>query len=179
MSEYDVKIVRSDRRTCAIQIDRDLTVVLRLPKNYPESRIPELLRQYDAWIKKHIEIMRLKNEARTEYELTDDDIKRLTELARRVIPEKVKHYSKIMGLTPTGVKITSAHSRFGSCSGKNSLCFSYILMRYPDEAIDYVVVHELAHIKHHNHSRSFYSLVGKYMPDYREREKLLRGTPEF
>lgn len=79
-----------------------------------------------------------------------------------------------MGVSPTGIKITSAKKRFGSCSGKNSLCFSFMLMQYPEEAVDYVVVHELAHIRHHNHSRDFYRFIEKYMPDYKEREKLLK-----
>ena len=61
-----------------------------------------------------------------------------------------------------------------SCSGKNRLCFSWRLMDYPEEAIDYVVVHELAHIRHHNHSRDFYALVASILPDYKERQALLR-----
>ena len=79
-----------------------------------------------------------------------------------------------MGLVPISVKISSAQKRFGSCSAQNALNFSYRLMMYPVDAIDYVVVHELAHIKHHNHSRDFYNLIKKYMPDYKEREKKLR-----
>lgn len=56
---------------------------------------------------------------------------------------------------PTGLHITAARTRWGSCSGKNSLCFSLFLMRYPPEAIDAVVVHELAHIRHKTTARSF------------------------
>ena len=63
---------------------------------------------------------------------------------------------------------------WGSCSGKNSISFSWRLMQYPEAAIDYVVVHELAHIRHHNHSAAFYSFVEKILPDYRERARLLR-----
>ena len=79
-----------------------------------------------------------------------------------------------MNLCPTGIKITKAKKRFGSCNGKNSLCFSCFLMKYPMEAVDYVVVHELAHIKYHNHSKDFYNLINHYMPDYKQREKLLK-----
>ena len=79
----------------------------------------------------------------------------------------------MMGVTPAGVKITSARTRFGSCSGKNSLCFSWRLMLYPPQAIDYVVVHEMAHIRHHNHSKDFWAFVASVMPDYRERQALL------
>ena len=86
----------------------------------------------------------------------------------------MEYYSDIMNLKPTGVKITKAKKRFGSCNDKNSLCFSCFLMSYPMEAVDYVVVHELAHIKHHNHGREFYDLIRSYMPDYKEREKILK-----
>ena len=79
-----------------------------------------------------------------------------------------------MGLTPTGIKITAARKRYGSCSGKNSLCFSCFLMRCPEEAIDLVVVHELCHIRVKNHSAAFYALLAQYLPDYKERKKLLK-----
>ena len=79
-----------------------------------------------------------------------------------------------MGVTPTGLKITTARKRYGSCSGKNSLCFSCFLMQYPDEAVDLVVVHELCHIKVKNHSRDFYTLLEQFLPDYKERRKLLK-----
>ena len=79
-----------------------------------------------------------------------------------------------MGLVPAGIKITSARTRFGSCSGKNSICFSWRLMLYPPEAIDYVIVHELAHIRHHDHSLAFYALIEQYLPDWKARMKLLK-----
>ncbi|MBR7150378.1 MAG: M48 family metallopeptidase, partial [Oscillospiraceae bacterium] len=65
-------------------------------------------------------------------------------------------------------------TRFGSCSGKNALSFSWRLMQYPMEAVDYVVVHELAHIREHNHSSAFYAIVERYLPDWRERAALLK-----
>lgn len=110
----------------------------------------------------------------TEYELVRSRRKTLSVQVTREIPPKVRHYSTIMGLRPTGIRITSARTRFGSCSGKNSLCFSWRLMGYPEEAVDYVVVHELAHIVHKNHGPDFWALVGQYMPDYKRRRALLR-----
>ena len=107
-------------------------------------------------------------------QISEDEAKFLIEKAKKILPDKVAYYSKLMNLYPTALKITAAKTRFGSCSGKDSICFSYLLMRYPDEAIDYVVVHELAHIKHKNHSKAFYALIEKYLPDYKEREKLLK-----
>ena len=79
-----------------------------------------------------------------------------------------------MGVTPTGIKITTARKRYGSCSGKNSLCFSCFLMNYPEEAIELVVVHELCHIKVRNHGPDFYALLEQYLPDHKERKKLLK-----
>ena len=99
------------------------------------------------------------------------------ELIRRAkieLPPKVQYYAKLMNLYPTGLKITSARTRFGSCSGKNSICFSWRLMDYPESAIDYVVVHELAHIAHKNHGPQFWALVERYLPDYRARRAMLR-----
>ena len=72
------------------------------------------------------------------------------------------------------VAIAEAAKRFGSCSGKNSLCFSCFLMNFPEEAIELVVVHELCHIKVRNHGPAFYALLEHYLPDHRERKKLLR-----
>ena len=80
-----------------------------------------------------------------------------------------------MELVPAGIKITSARTRFGSCSSKNSICFSWRLMLYPPEAIDYVIVHELAHIRHHDHSPAFYALIEQYLPDWKARMKLLKS----
>ena len=110
--------------------------------------------------------------------LDEKRVSELRALAAAELPRRVEYYSEKMGLYPTSVKITSAATRFGSCSGKNSICFSYRLMLYPPEAVDYVVVHELAHIKEKNHSARFYALVEMYMPDYRERGKIAQKNTE-
>ena len=96
--------------------------------------------------------------------------------AKEIIPARVAYYSRIMNVTPTAVKIGGAKTRWGSCSGKNSLNFSWRLMLTNDDAIDYVVVHELAHILEHNHSKRFWAVVENVMPDYRERRKGLKGS---
>ena len=80
-----------------------------------------------------------------------------------------------MGVRYTGLKITAAKTRFGSCNSKNSICFSLYLMSYPENAIDYVIVHELAHIKEKNHSSAFYKVVESVLPDYKDRRKLLKN----
>ncbi len=170
MREY--KLIRSNRRTLALEIGRDLSLTARAPMKMPISVIEDFIKKQDKWIEKKLAVM--KDREVKSAELSDEKISELKAKAKEILPKRVAYFSEIMGLNPAGVKITSAKKRFGSCSGKNSLCFSYQLMLYPQEAVDYVVVHELAHIKHHNHSKQFYGLIEKYLPDYKAREKLLK-----
>jgi predicted metal-dependent hydrolase len=86
----------------------------------------------------------------------------------------VDHYASQYGFQYKKIGITSAQTRWGSCSANGSLNFSWRLILAPMEAVDYVVVHELVHTVHHNHSRRFWQKVGKIMPDYKERRKWLR-----
>lgn len=97
-------------------------------------------------------------------------------LAAEYLPERVRYFARIMGVQPSAVKISNARKRWGSCSGKNSLNFAWRLMMTPPECVDYVVVHELAHIREHNHSPEFWAIVEDVMPDYRRRTKLLRSS---
>ncbi|MDR1531812.1 MAG: M48 family metallopeptidase [Clostridiales bacterium] len=93
--------------------------------------------------------------------------------AKRILAGKVTAYARIMGVAPSAVRITSAKTRWGSCSGRNSLNFSWRIILAGDDVVDYVVVHELAHIKQHNHSPKFWSEVERVMPDYKERKHKL------
>ena len=93
---------------------------------------------------------------------------------KEILPQRTAFWSARMGLSPTQIRITSARRRFGSCSSEGHICYSWRLMQYPPEAIDYVIVHELAHLKHMNHSPAFYALVAKYLPDHKARRALLK-----
>jgi predicted metal-dependent hydrolase len=94
--------------------------------------------------------------------------------AGKIISERVAFFAERYQLPVETIRITSARTRWGSCSPKNKLSFSWRLVMMPMDVIDYVVVHELAHTVHHNHSRRFWNLVEKWMPDYKERRKQLR-----
>ncbi len=168
-----IEIVRSKKRkTLMLSVNRAGVITVHAPHKMPDSTIWSFINEKQAWIEKSLLIQKQRAEAHPEP--TADEIKLLKQKAKEYLPKAVEYYGDLMGLRPTSVKITSAKTRFGSCSGKNGICFSYRLMMYPKEAIDYVVVHELAHIKHHDHSTSFWSLVAKYMPDYQKRRKLLK-----
>ena len=170
MTEY--RLVRSNRRSLALEVTPELEVVVRAPFFVTEAQIKRFVESREEWLEKAIK--RVKARRESYIPLSEQQIATLKKAAKEYIPNRVLEYSEIMGLKPSGIKITSARTRFGSCSGKNSLCFSYLLMQKPIEAVDYVIVHELAHIKHKNHGKRFYALVEKYMPDYRERNRLLK-----
>ena len=95
-------------------------------------------------------------------------------LAQRDLTQRVLGFAKRMKVQPTAVKINSANSRWGSCSTKKSLNFSWRLIMAEDSIIDYVVVHELAHITEMNHSERFWTIVDSVLPDFRERKAKLR-----
>ena len=166
---YIVK--RSNRRTVGLEITPRCEIIIRAPKRMSDREIAEFVNKYRGWIDKKLPEAEKRAEKSKAISEKEEELRRA---AREVIPPLVERYSKTMGLKPTSVKITSAKKRFGSCNSKNSLCFSWRLMAYPIEAVEYVVVHELAHIKHHNHSAKFYALIEKYMPDYKERQKMLK-----
>lgn len=167
---YTVK--RSNRRTIALEITRDLEVLVRAPFKMPECDIEKFVEKHAQWITKSL--IKQKNAKTMRQELTDEEIQILQSRAIQELPEKVKYYGNLMGCMPTRVTITSAKTRFGSCSQKNSICFSWRLMLYPEEAIDYVVVHELAHIRYKNHGKEFYEFIRSVLPDYKQRDALLR-----
>ena len=169
MESYE--LIRSDRRTVAVEITRDGRVLVRAPRQLPQTAIDGFLLRHEAWIIRQVEKRRADPPPP---EPTAAEIAALKARARAVLPEKVDLWARRMGVTPTGVKITTARKRYGSCSGRNSLCFSCFLMNCPEEAVDLVVVHELCHIRVKNHGPAFYALLARYLPDYQERKKLLK-----
>ncbi len=170
LPEFEIK--RSSRKTLGLEITREAKILVRAPQRMRREVIDAFVRKNKAWIDAHLK----KREEKNAREALDEaGIAELTALAKAVIPQKVAFFAKIMGVQPTGVKITSAKTRWGSCSGKNSLCFSYRVMIYPEKAVDYVVVHELCHILHHDHSKEFWQAVERYMPDYKAAQKMLKG----
>ena len=94
--------------------------------------------------------------------------------ARERLPMIVDRYADIMGLYPTKLSFRKAKRQWGSCSGKNAISLNYLMMKLPIETIEYIIVHELAHIKHKHHQESFWELVGSHMPDYKSRRKVLK-----
>ena len=171
MEPYE--LIRSRRKTLALEITRDCHVVVRAPLRLSEKRIRAFVESHEAWIGQHLERQR-QRAASAPPPPTPEEIEALKARARAELPPKIAYWGEQMGVAPTGFKVTTAQRRYGSCSGKNSLCFSCFLMNCPEEASELVVVHELCHIREKNHGPRFYALLEQYLPDYRERRKLLK-----
>ncbi len=168
----EYRVVRSRRRSVSLQIGRDGELIVRAPYLTPEREIRRIVESHRDWISRHKSLQEKRSAAHPEP--TEEERKALIRRAKEILPPKVARYAALLGVEPMGITITGARTRFGSCSAKNRLSFSWRLMQYPEEAVDYVVVHELAHIRHHDHSAAFYALVASVMPDHKERRKLLR-----
>lgn len=163
-----IKITRSNRKTLALCINRQGEAEVRAPYGCPQDVIERFIEKHQGWLDRHLQNYR----AQKQY--TSAEMEDLRRKAKEILPKKVAYYAALMGVQPTALKITSARTRYGSCSGKNSINFSLFLMEKSERAIDYVVVHELAHIKQHNHSPAFYQEIEKILPDYKERIKELK-----
>lgn len=168
----DYSLIRSNRRTLALEIGRDGKLLVRAPLRCPQRDIDRFLLSRGDWIAKHSARQKRRAAARPEPDEAQKAV--LIAEAKAVLPARVALYAKLMGLAPAGITITGARTRFGSCSPKDRVCFSWRLMQYPGEAVDYVVVHELAHIAHKNHGKAFYALVASVLPDWKTRRKLLK-----
>lgn len=167
---FGFPLVRTDRETVGITVKPGGEVQIRAPKWMKKADIEMAVRLHADWLENAVAKMKTKT-ARPVPGRKEQEI--LRRQAKELLPRLVDVWSNKTGLVPTGVKITSAKKRFGSCSGKNGLCFSLFLMQYPMDAIEYVVVHELCHIRHRNHGKEFWAMVEQYLPDFKERKKKL------
>ena len=164
-------VIYSDRKTVNISV-KDGNVIIKAPRRIKKEELLRIIEKHKAWIDKAVIREREKRE---KYETLDEnEIKALKKSAREYLTEKCEYFSNLMGLKYNRITITSAKTRFGSCTTQKNISFSYRLMLYPEPAREYVVVHELAHLIEMNHSKKFYAIIEKYLPDYQERKKLLK-----
>ena len=171
----DYEIIYSKRKTISIEITPVGKVLVRAPKRVPEKEIKDFLEAKEAWIRKHLDRVQKEQDKQAAIEpLTDEEIAALKESAKYYFPQKVEEYAKLMGVTYGKITIRFQHSLWGSCSSKGNLNFNCLLMRLAPELRDYVIVHELAHRKHMDHSAAFWKTVEKILPDYGARRQSLR-----
>lgn len=175
----DYKIIRSNRKSLGLEIKPDGQVIVRAPVRLSEREIQRFVKQHEDWLRKHLEIVKQKQENRPEIEkLTMQEIRELADQALKVIPERVAYYAQKVGVSYGKITIRNQKSRWGSCSSKGNLNFNCLLMLTPPEVIDSVVVHELCHRKEMNHSDRFYAEVLRVFPDYWKWNKWLKENGE-
>ncbi len=185
MSEITYTLDRSAKRKHTyITVTKEGEVLVRTSLFTPRKRIEAFIASKSAWIEQTRAKILDVQQRRTQYyyflgekkERCDLDEKALEayyrKKAKEIIPPLVEQYAEQMQLFPTKVSFRKNKSRWGSCSARDRLTFNIFLMRTPIEFIEYVVVHELAHIMHKNHSQDFWKLVESYLPDYKTRRKI-------
>ncbi len=171
------KIIKSKRKSIEIQISSEGKLIVRAPIHATNSQILDFVQLKSPWVQRQRDRV-LKNL---------QNVKRLSQIQLCKIPEmkhqafiiinkRVGYYTKITGLKNHKVRISSAKTRWGSCSVTNNLSFNWRLILAPECVLDYVVIHEIIHIKHKNHSKIFWKELEKYYSDYKNAKKWLRDN---
>ena len=175
MGRTNIKIIRSNRRTISLEITSMGELLVRAPKHMSDADIRAFVESKSSWLAKHMKKKERDIEAvRETGTFTEKELLRLHNLAKKIIPEKVAYYARLMGVTYGRISIRRQKTRWGSCSREGNLNFNCLLMMAPPEVLDYVVIHELCHRIEMNHSARFWAQVEKVMPQYRVPKKWLK-----
>ena len=171
-----VTIIHSSRKTLSIQL-KPGEIIARAPLRVKDKEIYSFIESKKAWIEKNLAKIDERQKALDEVQpFTEEEIKALAEKAKQIIPERVKCYAPEIGVTYNRITIRCQRTRWGSCSSKGNLNFNCLLTLFPIEVIDSVVVHELCHRKHMNHSPQFYAEIEKVFPEYKRCNKWLKDN---
>ena len=170
-------LVRSSRKTLAIEVRPDGTIRIRAPRFCTDAEIRKFVRKNLAWIAGKLELAEQRKQKRNTPEgrpFSEQELRDLAERAVCELPLRVREFAMQMGVTYGRITIRSQRTRWGSCSSKGNLNFNCLLMLTPPEVQDYVLVHELAHRMEMNHSPEFWRIVESVMPDYKIRKQWLK-----
>lgn len=171
--EYDYELIRSDRKTISLQIMPDGRLRVRCPRRMPLQQVQSFVCSKSNWIQKQLTALSDKEMLEP---FSAQELRRLADIALKVIPERAAHYASYVGMPYGRITIRNQRTRWGSCSSKGNLSFNCLLMLAPPEVVDYVVVHELCHLKEMNHSKAFWSLVERILPNYQNSRKWLKDN---
>ncbi|WP_337508582.1 M48 family metallopeptidase [Ruminococcus sp.] len=175
IGEYNVEVRRSKRKSAAIKITADMQIVVFVPVYVSDNEIERMVISKSKWIDEHMLKVQSTIDERSKLEkITFEQIKELADQAVEYIPKRVKYYAEKENFVYNKITIKNLVSRWGSCSTKGNLNFNCLLMLTPDYVIDYIVVHELCHLREMNHSEKFWAEVEKIMPDYQRAELWLK-----
>lgn len=173
IKDVKVNIIRSDRKTLSIQL-KPSEIIARAPLCMKDKEIYNFIELKRTWIEKNLAKIEEREKAISDVQpFTQEEINALAKKAKQIILERVKYYAPKIGVTYNRITIRCQRTRWGSCSLKGNLNFNCLLVLFPIEAIDSVVVHELCHRKHMNHSPQFYAEIEKVFPEYKKWHKWL------
>jgi len=175
--EKDIRItvIRSNRKTLAFRVVGSSALEVRAPLLLPQREIEKKLRQNASWIEKHLALYQ-KRQAEKEKlaPFSEQDIRELARQALEQLPHRVKYFAGLMDVAYGQITIRNQKTRWGSCSSKGNLNFNCLLMLCPPQVRDYVIVHELSHRKHMDHSAAFWAEVERVLPDYKQHRDWLK-----
>ena len=175
--QYITQIIRSRRKTLSLEIREYGVLVVRAPLRMADNKITSFICEKENWIQKHMNIAKQRHEAAEGKgigKISPEEVYKLANDAKTVIPPIAAKYADIMGIDYGRITIRNQKTRWGSCSSKGTLSFNWRLMLAPPAVLDYVVVHELCHLTHMDHSPAFWQAVEAVCPDYRNLRKWLK-----
>lgn len=162
-------LIRSRKRTLSLQVTPSGELIARAPYLMPKFLIDRFVKDKSTWIAKRLKEMTKPIAQKIEY-FTEDNLK-------KYIESEIKKYSTLMGCRPAGLCFTHVRSYWGTCAPSGKLSFNLALRYTPKEAVTYVVIHELSHLRYHGHGQRFWDFVIKYCPNAKESLALLRQIP--
>lgn len=174
LSDPATRLIRARRKTLSIRITQEGNLEIRAPLGMPKGEIEAFLKEKAQWIETHRAKVLAEYTQGQEAPLGEEEILALAEQMRQRLPEKLNRHAASMGVTFGRVTIRCQQTRWGSCSSRGNLNFNCLLMLAPEEVLDYVVVHELAHRKQMNHSALFWQEVERECPDYKKSLRWLK-----
>ena len=166
-------IVRSSRKTVAIQITPEGQVILRCPNRMPQQEVLRFAESKRDWIKKHLAALSVQPPLPP---FTEAELHALAAQIKPCIAEQTAYYAGLLGVTHGRITIRAQRSRWGSCSSKGNLNFNCLLALVPDDVLNYVIVHELCHLLEMNHSPAFWANVALLLPDYKKQRQWLKDN---
>lgn len=172
MDKLSYTLIRSDRKTVAIQIKHG-EIIVRAPRHTPVKFIEDFLESKREWIEKGIAA---QNDAPQYPPFTAEEVRSMADAALVDIPGRVIRLAPLVSVHYGRITIRNQRTKWGSCSSKGNLNFNCVLMLAPEWVRDYIVVHELCHLKEMNHSPAFWAEVARACPGYKEAEAWLKAN---
>lgn len=176
LGEIRISVIRSARKSLGLEVRDANTVLARIPTRVSDRELKAFVENHRSWILEKTAVMAEREENRKSTPAPLPELLSKTDWMKiqLKIGKRVRHYCEAMGVTVGYVTVKNQKTRWGSCSAKGNVNFNYQLAFLPDELLDYVVIHELAHRRHMDHSMAFWAEVEKYCPDYLERREQLK-----